>query len=90
MIADRVVNAVPPKDRDIAMVFQSYALYPSMTVRQNITFGMECRNIAKPAREAALTRVAPDSVMKAGEVGQFAIDTRKLCLFDPQTEMLLA
>jgi len=57
-IADRIVNTVPPKDRDIAMVFQSYALYPSMTVRQNITFGMECRNIAKPAREAALTRVA--------------------------------
>ena len=57
-IGDRIVNTVPPKDRDIAMVFQSYALYPSMTVRQNITFGMECRNIAKPAREAALTRVA--------------------------------
>ncbi len=57
-IADRMVNAIPPKDRDIAMVFQSYALYPSMTVRQNITFGMECRNVAKPEREAAVARVA--------------------------------
>src|ERR1700750_2260294 len=46
-IGGRVVNDVPPKDRDIAMVFQSYALYPSMTVRQNITFGMECRHVPK-------------------------------------------
>src|SRR5881275_3316122 len=44
-IGGRIVNDVPPKDRDIAMVFQSYALYPSMTVRQNITFGMECRHV---------------------------------------------
>src|SRR5690606_40207299 len=40
-IGDRLVNDVPPKDRDIAMVFQSYALYPTKSVQQNITFGME-------------------------------------------------
>ncbi len=57
-IGGRVVDDVPPKDRDIAMVFQSYALYPSMTVRQNITFGMECRNVPRPQREEALARVA--------------------------------
>ena len=57
-IADRVVNDVAPKDRDIAMVFQSYALYPSMTVRQNITFGMECRNVPRPQRDEAVARVA--------------------------------
>ena len=57
-IADRVVDDVPPKDRDIAMVFQSYALYPSMTVRQNITFGMECRNVPRPQRDEAVARVA--------------------------------
>jgi multiple sugar transport system ATP-binding protein len=57
-IGGRVVNDVPPKDRDIAMVFQSYALYPSMTVRQNITFGMECRGIAKAEQEKALANVA--------------------------------
>jgi multiple sugar transport system ATP-binding protein len=57
-IAERVVNAVPAKDRDIAMVFQSYALYPSMTVRRNITFGMECRNVPKPQQDAAVKRVA--------------------------------
>jgi multiple sugar transport system ATP-binding protein len=42
-IGDRVVNEVPPKDRDIAMVFQSYALYPHMTVRENLEFGLKIR-----------------------------------------------
>ena len=57
-IGGRIVDDVAPKDRDIAMVFQSYALYPSMTVRQNITFGMECRNVPKAEQEAALANVA--------------------------------
>src|SRR5258705_107697 len=57
-IDERVVNGVPPKDRDIAMVFQSYALYPTMTVRANITFGMESRGVPKQARTEALARVA--------------------------------
>src|SRR6202051_952650 len=57
-IGGRVVNDVPPKDRDIAMVFQSYALYPSMTVRQNITFGMECRHVPRAQQEAAVANVA--------------------------------
>ena len=42
-IGDRVVNDVPPKDRDIAMVFQSYALYPHMNVRENLEFGLVIR-----------------------------------------------
>src|SRR6266478_1962649 len=57
-IDQRVINDVPPKDRDIAMVFQSYALYPTMTVRGNITFGMESRGVPKQARAEALGRVA--------------------------------
>jgi len=57
-IGGRVVNDIPPKDRDIAMVFQSYALYPSMTVRQNITFGMECRHVPRAEQEKALANVA--------------------------------
>src|ERR1700733_3725273 len=57
-IGGRVVNDVAPKDRDIAMVFQSYALYPSMTVRQNITFGMECRHVPKTRQQEALANVA--------------------------------
>jgi multiple sugar transport system ATP-binding protein len=57
-IGDRLVNNVPPRDRDIAMVFQSYALYPTMTVRENITFGMESRKTPKDVQAKALARVA--------------------------------
>ena len=46
-IDDAVVNRVPAKDRDIAMVFQSYALYPHMTVRDNLAFGLKRRSIAR-------------------------------------------
>jgi len=46
-ISDRVVNDVPPKDRDIAMVFQSYALYPHMTVFDNLAFGLKLRKTPK-------------------------------------------
>ena len=53
-IAGRVVNRVPPKDRNIALVFQSYALYPHMTVRENLTFGMKAR---KEPRARIRTRV---------------------------------
>ena len=46
-IGDRVVNDVAPKDRDIAMVFQSYALYPHMSVRDNMAFGLKLRKLPK-------------------------------------------
>src|SRR5919199_1301012 len=46
-IADRLVNHVPPKDRDIAMVFQNYALYPHMTVYDNLAFGLKLRKYAR-------------------------------------------
>jgi len=46
-IGDRVVNDVPPKDRDIAMVFQSYALYPHMSVYDNMAFGLKLRRVPK-------------------------------------------
>jgi len=46
-IGDRVVNDVAPKDRDIAMVFQSYALYPHMSVYDNMAFGLKLRNYPK-------------------------------------------
>ena len=57
-IGDRVVNDVPPKDRDIAMVFQSYALYPHMSVYDNMAFGLKLRKtpkaeIDKRVKEAA-------------------------------------
>ena len=46
-IGDRVVNGVPPKERDIAMVFQNYALYPHMTVYDNMAFGLKLRKLPK-------------------------------------------
>ena len=57
-IADRDVTHALPKDRDIAMVFQSYALYPNMNVAGNISFGLEMRNVPKAERDAAVQRVA--------------------------------
>jgi multiple sugar transport system ATP-binding protein len=57
-IGGREVTHLPSKDRDIAMVFQSYALYPNMSVAQNIAFGLEIRKVPKAQREAAVQRVA--------------------------------
>jgi multiple sugar transport system ATP-binding protein len=52
------INDLHPSKRDIAMVFQSYALYPNMTVAQNIAFGMEMRGVPKPERDKAVAEVA--------------------------------
>jgi multiple sugar transport system ATP-binding protein len=53
-----VINDLHPSKRDIAMVFQSYALYPNMSVAQNMGFGMEMRGVPKPEREKAIAEVA--------------------------------
>src|SRR5213592_3346710 len=57
-IGDRVVNDLTPKDRDIAMVFQSYALYPHMTVEQNLAFGLKLRKIPKKDVRERVQRAA--------------------------------
>ena len=57
-IGGRVVNDVPPKDRDIAMVFQSYALYPHMTVRQNLEFGLQIRKTPAAERQRRIEEAA--------------------------------
>ncbi len=57
-IGGRDVTQVPPRDRDIAMVFQSYALYPTMTVAENIAFGMKVRRVPKPIQEEKVRQVA--------------------------------
>src|SRR5579863_8625266 len=46
-IGDRIVNELPPKDRDVAMVFQNYALYPHMTAYKNMAFGLRMRGLPK-------------------------------------------
>jgi len=57
-IGDRLVNDVPPKDRDIAMVFQNYALYPHMTVYQNMAFGLKLRKFPKKEIELRVQEAA--------------------------------
>jgi len=57
-IKGAAMNGVHPSKRNIAMVFQSYALYPNMTVGQNITFGLEMHGTPKPEREKAMNEVA--------------------------------
>jgi multiple sugar transport system ATP-binding protein len=57
-LGDRDITQLPSKDRDIAMVFQSYALYPNMNVAQNIAFALEMRKVPKAQREAKVQQVA--------------------------------
>ena len=72
-IGERDVTHELPKDRDIAMVFQSYALYPNMSVAENISFALEMRKVPKAERAAAVQRVA---------MGRALARNPKLFLFD--------
>lgn len=65
LIGDRVVNDVPPKDRDIAMVFQSYALYPHMSVYDNVAFGLKLRKMPKDVIDRKV-REAAERIQIAG------------------------
>jgi multiple sugar transport system ATP-binding protein len=57
-IGDRVVNGLEPRRRDVAMVFQNYALYPNMTVAENIAFGLKMRKIARSERDRKVESIA--------------------------------
>jgi multiple sugar transport system ATP-binding protein len=57
-IGNRVVNDLPPKERDIAMVFQNYALYPHMSVRENLEFGLKIRKTPKPDMDKLVNEAA--------------------------------
>ena len=57
-IGDRLVNDLAPKDRDVAMVFQSYALYPHMTVRENMSFGLKLQGVARNRIDAIVHAAA--------------------------------
>jgi multiple sugar transport system ATP-binding protein len=58
LIGDEVVNRLPPKDRDIAMIFQNYALYPHMSAFDNIAFGLKLRGMKKHGRRERVQRAA--------------------------------
>ncbi len=97
-IGDRLVNDVPPKDRDIAMVFQNYALYPHMTVAENMAFALKLRKfskteIAKRVQEAAAVLGIEDllgrkpKALSGGQrqrvaVGRAIVRQPKVFLFD--------
>src|SRR5436305_10345030 len=57
-IGDRVVNDLPPRDRDIAMVFQNYALYPHKTVYENLVFGLRMRKVPKSEQRRRVEEIA--------------------------------
>src|SRR5215470_1254050 len=57
-IGGEVVNDIPPKDRNIAMVFQNYALYPHMTVHQNMSFGLRLKKVPKDQIESRVQQAA--------------------------------
>jgi len=61
-IGDMLVDDYEPRDRNIAMVFQSYALYPHLTVYQNIAFGLKLRRIPDPKDENRLRKIPPDEI----------------------------
>ena len=71
---DRVVNDVPPRQRDVAMVFQSYALYPHLTVAENIGFSLDNKKIPKPERQ----RRVRDTAAILGLTGQLNRKPRQL------------
>jgi multiple sugar transport system ATP-binding protein len=79
MIGDRIVNDVLPKDRDIAMVFQNYALYPHMTVYKNMAFGLQLRKFKKdlidrpfPTRFGLISQDTRDR-----QVGALGVESRR-------------
>jgi multiple sugar transport system ATP-binding protein len=57
-IGERVVNELPPKERDVAMVFQNYALYPHMNIRENLEFGLKIRKTPKPEMDRLVNEAA--------------------------------
>ena len=75
-IDGRLVNDVPPKERDIAMVFQNYALYPQMTVAKNMSFSLELarnrrtRSPRKSAKPPISSASSPCSSVSAGAIGR--------------------
>jgi ABC-type sugar transport system ATPase subunit len=66
LLGGRDITLLQPKERDVAMVFQSYALYPHMTVRQNLEFGLKVRGVARPERERMVAGTA--SMLEIGEL----------------------
>ena len=72
LIGDKVVNVEPPKDRDIAMVFQNYALYPHMTVFENMSFGLRLRKLDHPVGCQAVHVLIRQRALRGEDHGKIA------------------
>ena len=83
-IGDRVVNTLSPKDRDIAMVFQSYALYPHRSVADNIAYGLRIRRMDKAEIERRVKKVA--EMLELGSLLDLLADGRLVHPGQPQRE----
>ena len=79
-IDDKLVNHIPPKDRDIAMVFQSYALYPHMTVYNNMAFGLKLRKMPKADIDRRVKEAA--SILGRVALGRAIVREPKVFLMD--------
>jgi ABC-type sugar transport system ATPase subunit len=82
-IGDRVVNHVPARDRNIAMVFQSYALYPPLSVFENIAFGLKVKKLARRLIRRRVEQAA-ERLTRAGQSRPW-FDATALHFFDPVT-----
>ncbi len=82
-IGDKVMNDVEPKDRDIAMVFQNYALYPHMTVYDNMAFGLKLRKVPKDQIDKAVREAA-----RILDLENFLIVNRRLFPVDRDSVLL--
>lgn len=83
-IAGRVVNTLPPAERDIAMVFQDYALYPHMTVRKNLSFGLKMRKVDQETIDKEVNQAA-----KMLDIDHLLKENLLSCLVDRDRGLLL-
>ena len=81
LIDEYVVNRVEPKDRNIAMVFQSYALYPAMTVRDNVIFGLKQRKVSKDKIEKSVRNIPNVKVTDVNHFSAYDIIKFKKVVF---------
>ena len=92
-IGDKVMNDVEPKDRDIAMVFQNYALYPHMTVYDNMAFGLKLRKVPKDEIDKAVREAARildlDKLLDRKPKGSFRWTEYSVLLWDVLSFVIL-
>src|ERR1700680_4381576 len=82
LIGDVVVNELPPMDRDIAMVFQNYALYPHMSVYDNMAFGLKMRKVDRAEIASAKPPQLPGGRRQRGALARAIVRQPQVFLFD--------